>query len=386
MSGRYDVVVCGSGPAGASAALAAVRHGLSVALLEKRAHPRPKLCGGLLTWKSMQLLQHHFGLFVDDLQACEALTHVSDAFRILSKQGLLVHGSLDYPFHFIRREPFDQLLVHRAREAGVHLVEDCRVKACDAVSGRVETDCGEFFGKLIIGADGVNSRVRQCLPQKIRQPGRWKQYLAPAVEAHVSADQWPCKVMTPELYIGFSRSGYGWVFPGKDSVIFGMCGLQMHRGQFREQLAEYLDHLGVDEHVRTSLKSHPLPYGNWLHRPYHQRVLLVGDAAGIVEPLFGEGLFFSMASGLYAGDAAGYELHRKAGPASREYMRRLDDQIMPELQASDALRWNMSKGVGLAGFGSVGLFTRLLERRLGEMVQGKRSYRFLKKKHWDFIA
>ncbi|WP_018124168.1 geranylgeranyl reductase family protein [Desulfovibrio oxyclinae] len=383
MKARYDLVVCGGGPAGSSAALAAARQGLSVAVLEKESHPRHKLCGGLLTWKTMRLLEEHFGLDAEALRRADALSHVSDQYGIRSRHRLLAQGRLSHPFHFIRRAPFDALLAKAAKSAGVRIFDHCRVSGCDCESGAVQTSQGTFYGHVVLGADGVSSSVRRCMPDAMRSRQRWKRYLAPAMEGYVPRDEWPGQLDRPELYIGFLDAGYGWVFPNRDRVLVGMCGLRRGKRPFTKNVEEYLDFLGVQPEDIREMRGHPLPYGNWLSDPARGRVLLAGDAAGIVEPLFGEGLFFAMASGRCAGLAA-HEQRSGIMPADKAYRETMNREIIPELRGSERLRAKVFRGFKLAGDGGFGLILRAFAGILGDVVHGKRSYRTFRKTSWDF--
>lgn len=384
MTKRYDLVVCGSGPAGTSAALAAVRHGLSVALLERKKLPRQKLCAGLLTWKSMHLLERHFALTESDLAQSNALSCISNEYGIRTREGLLAQGRTAYPFHFIRRTHFDALLANRAVDEGVDFFQQCSVIDYDPVTRMLKTSQGPFQSTLVIGADGVSSLLRRSVLRGVAGRQQWKKNLAAAVEGVVDRNRWPEELLRPELYLGFIRAGYGWVFPNKDKIIVGMCGLKRKEYSFNACVDSFLHFLGI-KGLLNGLRGHPLPYGNWLERPCSNSVLLAGDAAGIVEPLFGEGIFFAMASGRHAGIAAAQAMElgdpSKAGSA---YLARLEDCILPELRGADAWRRRLFKSFDVVGSGGFGLFLKLLGRPLGDMVHGKRSYANLLTKHWDF--
>jgi flavin-dependent dehydrogenase len=126
-----------------------------------------------------------------------------------------------------------------------------------------------------------------------------------------------------------------------------------------------------------------LPYGNYLHDPVFGRALLAGDAGGFVEPLFGEGIFYALCTGMYAGEAVakGFKTGNRPGP---EYSRRLHHCVMPEIAASDRLRGVLFRGIKRVGPRGLGWIANALKTPLAEMVHGMRSYVWLRKKHWDF--
>jgi flavin-dependent dehydrogenase len=112
--------------------------------------------------------------------------------------------------------------------------------------------------------------------------------------------------------------------------------------------------------------------------------MLTGDSGGFVEPLFGEGIFYALCTGLYAGDAVNQAMEDGTAPGPL-YVERLRRDILPELRASDRLRWLLFRLMKLAGPGPLGLFVGAGSSRLTEMVHGMRSYSWLRRKHWGFI-
>jgi len=384
MNTQYDVIIAGCGPAGATAGFVLAQKGMSVLMIDRAEFPRKKLCGGLLTWKSVQLLQTVFGLTPEDLIQAGVVNHVSDHYGIRTFDKSLAEGPLPFPFHFVDRTVFDQHLLNLAKEAGAEVMEGTRISECDPGAGTVALADGTIFqGQYVLGADGANSIVRQSFPSINKT--RFKELMAPALEISLPPEAFPKPVVDPELIVGFLGAGYGWVFPNKDRVIVGICGLRRNKENFSDLFRAYLERLGVDPANVPEFHGHPLPYGNYLSNPCHGRTLLVGDAGGFVEPLFGEGIFFALCSGLYAGEALieGMEKRTAAGPI---YTRRLHQQIIPELKASDRLRWVLFRAMQYVGPSSLGLFVNSASTPLAEMVHGIRSYSWLRKKQWDFLA
>ena len=383
MSTQYDVIICGGGLAGSAAGVTLVQRGFSVAILDRAQFPRRKLCGGLLTWKSLQLLEKVFGETVESLTEAGVINFASSEYRINTFSGPLAQGTLTFPFHLVDRTRFDALLLDHARKAGAEVFEGSKVVECDPEAGRVTLDSGDIFeGKYVIGADGANSVVRGSFSDYDRD--RFKQLMAPTIEIKIDAKDFPRPVACPELYIGQLEAGYGWVFPNKDRVVVGICGLRQDNENFSEIFREYLDHLKVDPEVVPEFKGHPLPYGNYLGNPVCGRTLLAGDAGGYVEPLLGEGIFFALCTGFYAGLSVAEGLEKRTHPGTL-YSRRIHTDIMDELIASNRLRWTLFSAMKYLGTGSIGLFVKSLPTSLTEMVHGIRSYAWLCKKQWGFL-
>jgi len=382
MNKKYDVIICGCGLAGSAAGLSLARRGHSVAMLDRALFPRKKLCGGLLTWKSIKLLAVLFGEDVDSLTKSGAINFASDKYEIKTFSKTLVGGDLPFPFHFVDRTLFDDILLSHAIKAGAEVFQETKVISCDPVKGLVTCENGEVFqGDHIIGADGANSPVRGSFPDYDRQ--RFKRLMAPTIEISLAKKDYPKQVDHPELYVGFMDAGYGWVFPNKDKIVIGICGLKQDDANTSQIFDKYVDFLKIDRNAIPDLRGHPLPYGNYLDKPVHGVTLLAGDAGGFVEPLFGEGIFFAMCTGMYAGEAVadGIEKGTDPGPI---YTRRIHTHIMPELKGSNFLRWTLFKVIKYIGTFALGWFIKSDTTRLAEMVHGIRSYSWLTRKHWDF--
>lgn len=382
MNKQYDVIICGCGLAGSAAGLALARRGHSVAMLDRAEFPRKKLCGGLLTWKSVKLLATLFGEDVESLTEAGAINFASDKYAIKTFTKTLAGGDLPFPFHFVDRTVFDNILLNHAAQAGAEIFQSTKILSCDPDNGVVICENGDVFeGKYVIGADGANSRVRGSFPDLDRE--RFKRLMAPTIEITLDKKDYPKPVEYPELYVGFMNAGYGWVFPNKDKVIVGICGLREEKANTSRLFKDYLKFLQINQDVVFDLRGHPLPYGNYLDNPVHGVTLLAGDAGGFVEPLFGEGIFFAMCTGMYAGEAIADGIEKATDPCPI-YTKRIHSQIMPELKGSNFLRWALFKAMKYLGTFSLGWFIRSDTKRLAEMVHGVRSYAWLTRKHWDF--
>lgn len=383
MQNEYDVIVVGCGPAGSAAAVALARRGLRVVMVDRARFPRKKLCGGLLTWKSVKLLEAAFGESADAMTEQGVINYTSDRYAIRTFDKTLAEGVLPYPFHFVDRSVFDAHLLSLADGAGAEIRLGVAVTACDAAAGSVVLENGDtLHGQYVVGADGANSVVRSSIPGFDRQ--RFRECMAPAIEISLPREAFPREVTHPELYVGFLDAGYGWVFPNSDQTIVGICGLRRNRENFSAIFEDYLRRIGVDPSAVDSLHGHPLPYGNYIGDPVHGRLMLAGDAAGFVEPLFGEGIFFALCSGVFAGESITEAVEKRISPGPL-YSRRLHRQIIPEFKASDRLRWALFRAMRYAGPSALGCFVRTGATPLAEMVHGMRSYSLLRRKQWDFL-
>jgi geranylgeranyl reductase family protein len=382
MTKSFDTIVCGGSLAGSAAAATLARQGRSVLVLDKAVFPRVKLCGGLLTWKTMRLLDLLFGETPETLREHGIVKYVSDRYTIRSFTSTLAEGTVSYPFHLTDRAEMDNRLLYHVRRAGAHVREGEEVIRCDPETGEVFLKDGQVVrGRYLIGADGAHSTVRASFPEV--NLGAMRRSTAATIEVKIPAADFPEPVDRPILYIGFLDAGYGWVFPNGDHLLVGICGLRRKDTHFAKLFRAYLDVLGVDPAVLTHQRGHPLPYGSFLHDPVHANALLAGDAGGYVEPLFGEGIFYALCTGMYAGRAVAHALQTGTDPGP-EYLRNLHRTILPELNGSNTLRWVLFRAMKLFGNRAISRFVNLGAGPLGDMVHGKRSYHWLKKKDWGF--
>lgn len=390
----FDVVIAGAGPAGCAAAAVLAGAGLSVALLDRAAHPRPKLCGGLLTAKSMDALRRIFGLDEATLRAEGGLFHQTTGYAFLHQGVGLLRGQAQEPFRLVDRPPFDALLLRTATARGV-VFHQCAATGCDPATGLVHTTQSAFQARFVIGADGANSTLRRSLfaahGDAQTQRKAWQHNLAAAIEIELAPEDFPRAVPVPELHVGQPEAGYGWVFPGPRGPKIGICGLARSNGDFAAIFRDFLRTLGVPNADTLPLHGHPLPYGNALERPAAGRLLLAGDAGGFVEPLFGEGIFYALATGAHAASAiltalAQNSAEAEAAAAQAEYDRLLAASIRPELLWSNRLRWVLFRALQYLGATPISLFVRSAPAGLAQMVHGRRSFRLLLKKRWDWGA
>jgi flavin-dependent dehydrogenase len=198
--------------------------------------------------------------------------------------------------HMIERSAFDYFCLKKTVAAGARFSVVKRIDQIVESDRRVSviTDRGVIRARFLIGADGAHSRVR-------RLTGRFDGYRAGfAVEGIV--DRSP----SMDLSMGFDFSrvsgGYGWIFPKKNHINVGLYSLKADVKIDRQDLVDYAVQR-IGRPVPTRITGFPLGMGGWRYRPGRGRVLLVGDAAGLVDPLLGEGLYHAIISGQKAAAA-----------------------------------------------------------------------------------
>ena len=289
---RYDVVVVGAGPAGSSAAYTLARNGFKVALVERNAFPRDKLCGGLLTERTHTELVATFG------SAWGPAIEVTSNGVSLYLASRLLNSIENYrPIFFTSRFNFDAYLVSLAQNAGVTLFERSIVSGIsqNPTIIRIRRD-RTLAADFIVGADGVNSHVAKSL----MKPDLTN--LALGLEIEVPLDSVPTTITNPAIYFGTVPWGYSWAFPKASSQTVGIAGLLKYTKDMRPIFKRFLtDTYGIKASFK--FRGHHIPFGSHRKRPGKDNVLLAGDAAGLVEPVTGEGIAFAIRSGRLAAQA-----------------------------------------------------------------------------------
>ena len=318
--GRFDAVVVGAGPAGSIAALVLARSGARVALADKAAFPRDKACGDLVGPRGVQVLAD-LGLRVPDAGQGSDLLAVGPSGR---RSRLPAFTGSSYPGHgiIVPRLVLDHALREAAVAAGAVPVR-ARITAVEAgrggrVDAVVSSDGQRLAGEVIIAADGALSPVARMAGMLDPQTALW----GFAIRAYL-----PATVPLPLLVLLDASPwriypGYGWLFPGADgqaNVGIGVgLGHDRRQAPLRDDLARLVALLG--RHGDLSPDAQPGPVmGGWLRMggtgapPAAGNVLLVGDAAGLINPLQGEGIGPAMVSARLAAEAV------LAGPAQAGY-------------------------------------------------------------------
>lgn len=353
----WDLAVVGAGPAGSAAALGALRArpGARVLLLDRADFPRDKSCGdGVAPHALDELARLGVAHVLADRVPVRQL-------RLRSPGGREVAARLQRPDVVVPRTVLDARLVGEAVRAGAQLVRH-QVRTVQVRSGEVVLD-GRLRAKAVVGADGANGIVRRQLGLP-RQPDAC---LAVAVRGYAAAP-----AGEPEQLIVMDSRGwpaYAWSFAAGDgtaNVGFGMLLPRLRatgrggKSELHGRLAELIPGVQAER-----LVSHHLPLSTFRPRQPAGPVLLAGDAASLVNPLTGEGIYYALHSGRLAGAAA-----VTAGDPGSAYGRALERDLGQHLRHTTVLaRLSASPGVVDAGVAaaerSPGAFDALVEVGLG---------------------
>lgn len=307
----YDAAIIGAGPAGAHLAYLLAKADIKVALIDQMKFPRDKLCGGMLTCKTMELLSASYP-DKDFLGVGISNTHV------FYKDALAASFQLLSPASVVRRYMLDAALVEVSEKQGVDLYLGTTVISIDFVKKEIYLKGGQILRyTYLIGADGVQSKVRRLAGLPANQVGF-------CMEAHAPWEQIKNPVRLREggieIYYGEHSVGYGWTFPGQDSVVVGVGSLT-NKVTEKEIIASFqlfLHKIAIPEGLKSRGAYIPSGDSVALGSPDHEDLCLIGDAAGLIDPLTGEGIYYALLS---ARTAASAILSGRA--AYSEYTRRM---------------------------------------------------------------
>jgi geranylgeranyl reductase family protein len=330
---RFDVIVVGGGPAGSLTAYRLARAGVRVLVIDADRFPREKPCGGGIQRRASRKIPLEWTAAVR-----EELQEVSFSFGLgggftRRHAGTLVTSVL--------RAEFDGLLLSQAEASGAVIWQDCRAFEVVASDERdpclcVKSSKGEVRGWFVVAADGANSRIaRQLNP---RTAYYWQVALYSEVPTeHIQPESITHSRMRIDW--GTLPSGYGWIFPKGDSVNVGVGGPASIGRSLRPYLHRFLE---TERLVRAGalpnlrFRGHQLPTLTSRTRLSHSNLLLVGDAAGLVEPLTGEGISNACHSAEIASD---FILEVLSGAVSRlgSYDERIRREIGKEIERARQL-------------------------------------------------
>ena len=290
---RFDAIVVGAGPAGSAAAIHLARGGAAVLLLDRARFPRDKPCGGGLTGRALRhapcdvsaVVEHDVDRFVVRVGYRKRVERRADATVIRMAQ----------------RRRLDLHLVEQAVEAGALFRDGCRVAGVSTDDRGVGVQ-GDGLGArapFLIGADGANGVVARAVG------------LGAGVVHNVALEgnvAW--FALDPATYaerawveLGVVPGGYAWVFPKGDHANLGVGGSLAEGPQLRAHLDRLARAHGLDPHAVEGVVGHRIPMRRLGTPAARGRVLLVGDAAGLVDPLSGDGIYEAFVSGKIAAEA-----------------------------------------------------------------------------------
>ncbi|HET8626673.1 MAG TPA: geranylgeranyl reductase family protein, partial [Thermomicrobiales bacterium] len=284
---QYDVIVVGAGPAGSTAARECAARGLAVLLLDRAEFPRDKPCGGGVTVRAAGLLPFDLAPVTE---------RVVRGVRVSLRRSRSFTRRWPGPLTYLtQRRCLDAFLVERAVAAGATLREGAVVREVERGPGRVLVRAGgeAYEGRALVAADGANGRTARLAGLAVPR------LVVVGLEGNVTPPgpfprEWDDVL---GLDLGGNPGGYGWIFPKGDHLNVGVGAWPAFGATLRARLDRLARFYGFDTGAIWGLRGHHLPIRQPGAPLADGNVALVGDAAGLLDPFSGEGIYAAIWSG-----------------------------------------------------------------------------------------
>ena len=338
----FDVIIIGSGPAGATLASELADSGINVLVLEKAGLPRYKCCGGGITFKTARLLSpgiHH--VFLNTIYGLTLSFSGHCLFDKVAEQPLI---------YTVKRDEFDYALTLQAQAAGAVVLPNNGVTKIMVGDDFIEVNAGSvtFRSRFVVGADGANGITAKALGFPL--PG--SRIIAVESEIRVTAAEmakWQSRIL---LELGRVTAGYAWVFPRQDHLSIGIGCFPRYAKNLRRHYNEFLASLNLENPAVLRFGSAFIPVCSGKLAAVRGRAILIGDAAGLSDPLTGEGIYNALVSAHLAAIAIRNAIATQSTDL-KEYGYLLEQQIVPEMKIA----------------GTYAKLLTIVPRRLFNMVQ-----------------
>lgn len=323
----YDVAVVGAGPAGSSAARVAAEAGARVLLLDRAHFPRYKTCGGGLIGPTLGALPVGFEVPVEQ--------EIRRASFTLRGGSYAERGAGERILSLVNRADFDAALLDAAKRAGAEVRTGVTVQSVDEGDGEVvlQTSAGRVRARAVVGADGSASRIGRHVGVQLAQTDL-------GLEVELVLDEPSRRAWEGRVHLdwGPTPGSYAWVFPKQEVLTVGVIQAKGAPNETKTYLSDFVAQQGLSHLVEVRSSGHltrcrrpdsPLGAG---------RVLVAGDAAGLLEPWTREGISYAVRSGALAGAAAALCGLGSSSPqeALASYVRGVEAELGVEMRVGAA--------------------------------------------------
>ena len=316
----FDVVIIGAGPSGSNAAISykKLNPDLKIALVDKAIFPRDKSCGDAFGPGVISALKRFGNEHILEGEP-EVVSTTLFGPKNIGIQNYIpeVKNKEDSVVYVIPRLDLDNRILNLAKEEEVETFEGYRFSKFfnneESVSVEIENEEKEKYileAKLLVGADGANSRVRKSL--NLKQNSDWNKAIA--IRAYIDSPNYLeiFKERTLMFEINVSAiKGYAWAFPSKGNLLNIGIGVplsvfkkeKMDIKNLLDEFVKTLESRGVIVENLRMEKSFMLPFASSRPKLAHKRVALIGDAGSMINPMSGEGIFYGMEAGFLLANA-----------------------------------------------------------------------------------
>lgn len=357
----FDCIIVGAGPAGSSSAYHLAKKGYSVLVLDKTNFPRDKSCGGGVSPAIAEWFDFDFSPVVQN-----HVSQVKYTFKMGDPAEVELKGVT--PMWMVQRREFDNLIIEQATAKGAEFKSGVEVQGAklEGDTWQVTSSDGQFEGKYLIAADGANSHMAKLLG------------FAPSQSTVSASLQVPGEVSdrrkaTAFFDFGSLKNGFMWCFPKAEGYSFSAAYVRNPKGkadELKKQLYKYAELFNLNP-SQGEYQEHPLNLWQ-ANSPLHSdRALLVGEAAGMVDPLIGEGIRPALYTGVQAATAISNAISGDAN-ALPNYSETVNQEWGENLAKADFLAGLFFKAPKIAY--KMGVKRPSAGKLMGKILCGELSY------------
>lgn len=284
MNSNFDVLITGAGPSGIACGIALQKLGIKCLIVDKSKFPREKLCGGLLTDKALKKILE---LINNNMNIVEKATmQVVNRVGMANNNVILNASDVDIPIRIIDRTILDNGMVEYYKSIGGAINENENYLNYDVKNKVVKTNKEEYKVKYFVKAIGASSKSNN-------------KNIGFCLEAFINKDD----VDLPEkdtiiIDFGIIDKGYAWIFPSGNYIKIGYGNLYDKCFNYKNRFVKYLEQLNVKNILNYNIRGAFVPYGRCEdNHNIDNFCILLGDQAGMTDPLYGEGLYFAYKTG-----------------------------------------------------------------------------------------
>lgn len=284
---RFDVIIIGAGPAGSLLGYYLAHKKIDTLIIDKKRLPRNKICGGGLTYRALDILPFDLSSIID--------TYANTVDISIQNNSVFQYTSEDPVIGMVMRDQFDFFLTEKASHEGATVLDETNFKSLKGEAGNliIQTSKGMFRSKLLIGADGIHSASSKALGLN----GNKKKMIGLESEIVVGPEEIFNTFKNSACFdFGVIPNGYGWVFPKKNHLSVGVASISKKVKKMKNYLYNYIQTKRLDKNsCVTSLRGWHIPYGPSKKRLFaNEKGIVIGDAAGLTDPITGEGIYYAL--------------------------------------------------------------------------------------------